>query len=227
MAHGILVIGESGSGKSTSARNLPPEETFWINVANKSLPMKGWKKNFPKLSKENPEGRMSTVNSPAGILRAMEYVSKDRPEIKNLIIDDWQYMSAFEYFDRADEKGYDKFTEIGKWLAQVAKKPIDLRDDLTIFFLTHSEESQDKRGNKKTKAKTIGRMVDEKLTLEGLFSIVLYAKIKRNEEGGLKYVFDTVNDGSNTCKTPMGMFESSEIPNDLQLVKEAIVEYEQ
>ena len=96
-----------------------------------------------------------------------------------------------------------------------------------IFFLTHSEENQDKRGNKKTKAKTIGRMVDEKLTLEGLFSIVLYAKIKRDEEGKLKYVFETVNDGSNTCKTPMGMFEKSEISNDLQLVKEAIVEYEQ
>lgn len=227
MAHGILVIGESGSGKSTSARNLPAEETFWINVANKSLPMKGWKSKYPKLSKENPEGRMSTVNTPTGIIKAMEYVNKDRPEIKNLIIDDWQYMSAFEFFDRADEKGYEKFTEIGKWLAQVAKKPIELRDDLTIFFLTHSEENQDKRGNKKTKAKTIGRMVDEKLTLEGLFSIVLYAKIKRDEEGKLKYVFETVNDGSNTCKTPMGMFEKSEISNDLQLVKEAIVEYEQ
>jgi len=227
MAHGILIIGESGSGKSTSARNLPVEETFWINVANKSLPMKGWKTKYPKLSKENPEGRMSTVNSPSGIIKVMEYVSKDRPDIKNLIIDDWQYMSAFEYFDRADEKGYEKFTEIGKWLAQVAKKPITLREDLTIFFLTHSEDTQDKRGNKRTKAKTIGRMVDEKLTLEGLFSIVLYARVKRNEEGNLIYVFDTKNDGSNTCKTLMGMFEEDEIPNDLQALKEAITEYEQ
>ena len=120
MAHGILVIGESGSGKSTSARNLPVEETFWINVANKSLPMKGWKTKYPKVSKENPKGRMSTVNTPSGIIKAMEYISKDRPDIKNLIIDDWQYMSAFEFFDRADEKGFEKFTDIGKWLAKVA-----------------------------------------------------------------------------------------------------------
>lgn len=227
MAIPILIIGESGSGKSTSARNLNPETTFYINVANKSLPFKGWKTKYPKLSKDNPKGRLSTVSTPTGIIKAMDYVNKDRPEIKTLIVDDWQYMSAFEYFDRADEKGYEKFTEIGKWLAQVAKKPIELRDDLFIFFFTHAEESQDRRGTRKTKAKTIGKMVDEKLTLEGLFSIVLYTKVKRDEEGKLKYVFETVNDGSNTCKSPMGMFESEEIDNDLQDVIEAIKEYEQ
>jgi len=227
MANSILIIGESGSGKSTSARHLNSEETFWINVANKSLPFKGWKLKYPKFSKENPEGRLSTASDPNSIIKAMDYINEKRPEIKNLIIDDWQYMSAFEFFDRADEKGYDKFTDIGKWLARVAKKPITLRDDLTIFFFTHSEENQDKKGVKKTKAKTIGRMVDEKLTLEGLFSIVLYAKVKRNEEGNLKYVFETVNDGSNTCKSPMAMFETDDIENDLQLVKSAIIEYEQ
>lgn len=227
MAESILIIGESGSGKSTSARHLNPDETFWINVANKSLPFKGWKSKYPKFSKETPDGRLSTANEPGSIIKAMDYINEKRPEIKNLIIDDWQYMSAFEFFDRADEKGYDKFTDIGKWLARVAKKPITLRDDLTIFFFTHAEETQDKKGIKKTKAKTIGRMVDEKLTLEGLFSIVLYAKVKRDVEGNLKYVFETVNDGSNTCKSPMDMFEEDDIPNDLQLVKNAISEYEQ
>lgn len=226
MAESILIIGESGSGKSTSARHLDAEETFWINVANKSLPFKGWKSKYPKFSKENLKGRLSTASDPNSIIKAMDYINEKRPEIKNLIIDDWQYMSAFEFFDRADEKGYDKFTDIGKWLARVAKKPITLRDDLTIFFFTHSEENQDKKGVKKTKAKTIGRMVDEKLTLEGLFSIVLYAKVKRNENGNLKYIFETVNDGSNTCKSPMEMFKTEEIPNDLQLVKTAISEYE-
>lgn len=226
MAHGVLIIGESGCGKSTAGRNLVPEETFWINVANKSLPFKGWKAKYPKLSKETPDGRLSSVSTPTGILKALEYINNDRPEIKTVIIDDWQYMSAFEFFDRADEKGYDKFTDIGKWLTQVAKKPIELRDDLTIFFLTHSEESQDQKGRRKTKAKTIGKMVDEKLTLEGLFSIVLYATVKRDEEGNLKYVFETVNNGSNTCKAPMGMFEEEEIPNDLALVRQAIIDYE-
>ena len=227
MANSVLIIAESGAGKSTSGRNLNPEETFWINVANKPLPFKGWKTKYPMVSKENPDGRMSAVNSPSGILQAMEYVDKKRPEIKTLIIDDWQYMSAFEFFDRADEKGYDKFTDIGKWLAQVAKKPISMRDDLTIFFMTHAEESTDAKGKRRLKAKTIGKMVDEKLTLEGLFSIVLYGKIIRGKDGELEYVFETQNDGANTCKSPMGMFESAYIPNDLQLVKEAILNYEQ
>lgn len=227
MANSVLVIAESGAGKSSSGRNLNPEETFWINVANKPLPFKGWKGKYPKLSNDEPNGRMSTVNKPQGILQAMEYVNDKRPEIKNLIIDDWQYMSAFEFFNRADEKGYDKFTDIGKWLALVAKKPIEMRDDLTVFFMTHAEETTDQKGKRKYKAKTIGKMVDEKLTLEGLFSIVLYGKVKRDKDGNMSYVFETKNDGANTCKSPMGMFEEDEIPNDLKLVKEAIIEYEQ
>lgn len=226
MATGVLIIAESGSGKTTSARNLNPEETFIINVANKPLPFKGWKINYPMLGKDNPKGRMSAVNTPAGIMKAMQYVNKERPEIKTLIIDDWQYMSAFEFFERADEKGFEKFTDIGKWLAKVAKEPINMRDDLDIFFLTHAEESQDAKGKRKQKAKTIGKMVDEKLTLEGLFSIVLYGKVKRGKEGELEYVFETQTDGNNTCKSPMGMFESADIPNDLKLVKEAIRNYE-
>lgn len=227
MANSVLIIAESGAGKSTSGRNLNPEETFWINIANKPLPFKGWKTKYPTLSKDEPKGRLSTVNKPQAILDAMEYVNTKRPEIKNLIIDDWQYMSAFEFFNRADEKGYDKFTDIGKWLALVAKKPTSMRDDLTIFFMTHAEETQDAKGKRKQKAKTIGKMVDEKLTLEGLFSIVLYGKVKRDKEGELMYVFETVTDGNNTCKAPMDMFESADIDNDLQLVKEAIIKYEQ
>lgn len=226
MAQSVLIIAESGGGKSTSGRNLDPKETFWINVANKPLPFKGWKKKYTKLSKENPEGNLSAVATPAGIIKAMEYVSESRPEIKNLIIDDWQYMSAFEYFDRADEVGYAKFTDIGKWLAKVAKKPISLRDDLYVFFMTHSEETTDYKGKRKQKAKTIGKMVDEKLTLEGLFSIVLYGKIIANDQKERQYVFQTFSDGSDTCKTPMGMFNEEYIVNDLQLVKEAIVKFE-
>jgi len=227
MANSVLIIAESGAGKSTSGRNLDPKETFWVNVANKPLPFKGWKNKYTIVNKENPTGNMSAVNKPAEILKVMEYVNTKRPEIKTLIIDDWQYMSAFEFFNRADEKGYDKFTDIGKWLAMVAKQPVSMREDLTIFFMTHAEESTDAKGKRKVKAKTIGKMVDEKLTLEGLFSIVLYGKIKRDKDDNTVFVFETKNDGSNTCKTPMGMFEEDDIPNDLQLVREAIIEYEQ
>jgi len=226
MAQSILIIADSGSGKSTSGRNLDSKETFWINVANKPLPFKGWKTKYSKLSKDNPKGNLSSVATPTGILKAMQYVSDERPEIKNLIIDDWQYMSAFEYFDRADEVGYAKFTDIGKWLAKVAKKPISLREDMYVFFMTHVEETTDYKGRRKQKAKTIGKMVDEKLTLEGLFSMVLYAKIIINEQKERQYVFQTFSDGSDTCKTPMGMFKEEYINNDLKLVKEAIVKFE-
>ena len=225
MAQSVLIIADSGTGKSTSMRNLDPKETFIINIANKPLPFKGWKSKYTPISKDNPTGNMTTAASAAGIIKAIQHVNDKMPHITNLIVDDWQYMSSFEYFDRANEKGYDKFTQIAANLAQVAKMPKDLRDDLYVFFLTHSEESTDVNGHRKVKAKTIGKMIDNTLTLEGLFSIVLFGRVKKTEDA-LEYGFDTVNNGENTCKSPMGMFKDSFIDNDLQLVKDCIIKYE-
>ena len=225
MAQSVLVIADSGTGKSTSIRTLDSKSTFIINIANKPLPFKGWKKEYINISKDNPKGNMTSASSAAGIIKAMQHVNDKMPHITNLVIDDWQYMSSFEYFDRASEKGYDKFTQIAANLAQVAKMPKDMREDLTIFFLTHSEESTDVNGHRKVKAKTIGKMIDNTLTLEGLFSIVLFGRVKKTEDS-LEYGFDTVNNGENTCKSPMGMFEASFIDNDLQLVKDCIISYE-
>ncbi len=225
MAQSVLIIADSGSGKSTSMRTLDPKETFIINIANKPLPFKGWKKNYTLIGKDNPKGNMTSASSASGVMSAMAHVNDKMPHIKTLIIDDWQYMSSFEYFERANEKGYDKFTQIAANLAQVAKMPKDMREDLTIFFLTHSEESTDVNGHRKVKAKTIGKMIDNTLTLEGLFSIVLFGRVKKSEDV-LMYGFDTVNNGENTCKTPIGMFEDSFIDNDLQLVKDCIIKYE-
>jgi len=142
------------------------------------------------------------------------------------VVDDFQYMSSFEFFDKADEKGYEKFTKIGAHLARIARMPKDLREDLTIFFLTHAEEATDLEGRRKFKAKTIGKMVDEKLTLEGLFSIVLFGKTKKNKEGDIRYIFETQTNGENTCKSPRGMFSTFEIPNDLEIVRTSILDYE-
>lgn len=226
MAQSVLIIADSGSGKSTSIRTLDPKETFIINIANKPLPFKGWKKNYTNISKNNPKGNMTSAASAAGIIKAMNHVNDKMSHIKTLIIDDWQYMSSFEYFDRANEKGYDKFTQIAANLAQVAKMPKDMRDDLTIFFLTHSEDSTDINGHRRVKAKTIGKMIDNTLTLEGLFSIVLFGRVKKDEDGTLHYGFDTVTNGENTCKSPIDMFEETFIDNDLQFVKDCITEYE-
>ena len=225
MAQSVLVIADSGTGKSTSIKSLNPKETFIINIANKPLPFKGWKKNYSNISKNNPKGNMTSASSAPGIIKAMQHVNDKMLEIKTLVVDDWQYMSSFEYFDRANEKGYDKFTSIAANLAQVAKMPKDMREDLTIFFLTHSEESTDVNGHRKVKAKTVGKMIDNALTLEGLFSIVLFGRVKKTEDG-LEYGFDTQNNGENTCKSPMDMFEESFINNDLQFVKDCIINYE-
>ena len=227
MAQSVLVIADSGTGKSTAIRNLNPDETFIINIANKPLPFKGWKKNYTLISKENPKGNLASASSAAGIIKAINHVDQKMPGIKTLVVDDWQYMSSFEYFDRANEKGYDKFTQIAANLAMVAKLPKDLRDDLTIIFLTHSEDSTDINGNRKIKAKTIGKMIDNTLTLEGLFSIVLFGKVNKNDDGELEYGFETQNNGENTCKSPQGMFEDSFIPNNLQYVKDCMKKYEE
>jgi len=226
MAQGVLIIGESGSGKSTSIKNLKPEETFIINVSGKALSFKGWKSKYKNWSKDDPTGNMFTSADHKQIEACMRYVSEKRPEIKNLIIDDFQYMSSFEFFDRSDEKGFEKFTQIGAALARISRTPIKLRDDLVVFFLTHVEEGTDIEGRKKYKAKTIGKMIDEKLTLEGLFTIVLFCKAKKDKDGNINYIFETQNSGDNTCKTPQDMFLSVTIPNDLQIVRDAIIAFE-
>ena len=226
MAQSVLIIADSGAGKSTSIENLNPKETFIINVANKPLPFKGWKSKYPTWTKENPQGNLYNGSTSQAIEACLTYVNTKRPEIKVIVIDDFQYMSAFEYFDRSDEKGYEKFTQMAARLARIARLPKDLRDDLTVFFMMHAEESVDMDGKRKVKAKTIGKMVDNSLTLEGLFSIVLFGKAKKDKEGNLRYVFETQNNGENTCKSPKGMFGNMEIPNDLALVMNSIYEYE-
>lgn len=156
MAQSVLIISESGAGKSTAIKNLNPDETFIINVANKPLPFKGWKSMYPIWSRENPNGKMYTRALANEILACLKYVNDKRPEIKNIVIDDLQYMSAFEYFERADEKGYEKFNKISKDLAAVARAPQTMRDDIIVYMLTHAEESMDAYGDKRIKAKTVG-----------------------------------------------------------------------
>lgn len=227
MANGILIVAESGSGKSTSIENLNPKETFIINISGKALPFAGWRKKYEVWNKDtNPAGNLYITSNVRSIEACIKYVSEKRPEIKNLIIDDFQYMSSFEFFDRSSEKGFEKFTDIGANLARISRLPLLMRDDLLMFYMTHVEEGTDMEGRKKYKAKTIGKMVDEKLTLEGLFTMVLFGKAKKDKDGVIRYIFETINSGDNTCKTPKGMFTTPEIANDLAVVRQAILDYE-
>lgn len=224
MGKGILLIGESGTGKTTSLEKLDPKSTFIINVKNKPLPFKGWKNQYTQFSKDNPEGNYLGVDDANSIIKTMSYVSEKMPHIKTVIIDDFQYMSANEYMNRAKEIGFQKFTDMGKNLYDVANFHTKLREDLSIVYINHPEDTVDAFGDKKTKAKTVGKLVDNVVTLEGLFTMVLYTKVRKGKEG-MDYLFMTQNDGSNTCKSPRGMFATAEIPNDLNYVVEKMNEY--
>lgn len=105
MATGILILGESGTGKSTSLENLPPKETFIINVKGKSLPFKGWKSGFTPFGKDNLEGNYLQTEDAGTIIKTMQYISEKMPHIKYLIVDDFQYMAASEFMAKASEKG--------------------------------------------------------------------------------------------------------------------------
>jgi len=224
MAQELLIIGASGTGKSTAMETLDPKDTFIINVAQKPLPFRGWKSKYTAFSKDNLKGNYLLSDDTQTIIKTLSYIDSNMPNIKQIIIDDYQYVMANEYMRRANENGFKKFTEIAQnaWsLVNVAKS---LRDDIVVAFNTHPEDYLDALGNKMTKAKTLGKMIDNVITLEGMFSIVLYTNVTKSEEG-LKYGFLTQTDGTNTGKSPRGMFEEEVMPNDLKAVIERIHEY--
>lgn len=194
----VLILGESGSGKSTALRNFDPAEIGIFNVASKPLP-------FRK--------KMMVVNG-AGYGTILKSLSN--PKLKAYAIDDSQYLLAFEFFDRAQETGYGKFTELALNFRTLIQFVImNTPPDVIVYFLHHTE----RRDDGVLKAKTIGKMLDEKLTVEGLFSIVLLCQARQD-----KHVFVTQSSGISTAKSPMDMFPG-EIDNDLKLVDTAIREY--
>lgn len=225
-AQAVLIIGEPGSGKSTSAKNLPPAETFYINVASKPLPYKGWRSKYTELTKENTGGNLLNTANCDTILQTLDYISTKRPEIKYVIIDDHNYIAADYLMGQAKVTGFQKFTEAALMIYKIATKNRTLRDDLMLFILNHVETSVDIEGEKTIKAKTSGKLIDNQISLEGLFSVVLYAKVEQ-DKNGTHYYFLTRNDGVSTTKSPEGMFSESKIPNDLALVAQKIKEYEQ
>lgn len=208
MANLIMILGESGTGKSTSIENLNEKETFVIQVVDKPLPFKGFKKKYFLRNKENPNGNRFISDKAEIIGKILTTLNKES-HIKNIIIDDAQYIMANEFMRRAKEKGFEKFTEIGQNFYNIVDLANDLREDLNVIFLQHIETTD----SGKTKAKTIGKLLDDKIGLEGRFTIVLTTEV---EDGN--YYFRTQNNGNDTCKSPKGMFEDLRIPNDLQLV---------
>jgi len=219
-----LVIGNSGSGKSTSIRNLEPNETFIINVAGKPLPFKGSKRKYTQLNSATGEGNMLSTSSFANIIKVLNYIDKKRPEIKQIVIDDAGYTMSFDAMDRVKEKGYEKFTELAQSFYQMLKTASTLRDDLKVFIFGHEENNGDPL-NPKRKFKTSGKLIDSAIGVEGLCTYVFFAEAASGEDGKIEYKFVTQTDGTTTAKTPMGCFDEERIDNDLKVVIEKINEY--
>lgn len=194
----VLVLGASGSGKSTSLRNFDPNEIGIFNVASKPLPFKK---------------KMNVANH-ATYSMIIKVLSE--AQLKKYAIDDSQYLMAFASFDKAKETGYGKFTDMALDFYRLVRTVIEkTQDDCIVYLLHHTEVTDDGR----IKAKTLGKMLDNQLTLEGLFSIVLLCQIEGNE-----HFFITNSDGSNPAKSPMDMFDLK-IPNDLKYVDQTIRTY--
>jgi len=194
----VLILGESGSGKSTSLRNFEPNEVSIFNVASKPLP---FRKRLPSAN---------------GATYGTIYAKLQSPSKKAYVIDDSQYLMAFEELDRAKETGYNKFTEMALNFSGLVRFVINrLPQDVIVYFLHHVEQTE----TGKVKAKTVGKMIDSKLTLEGLFSIVLLCEA--SSDG---HHFVTQSDGYTTAKSPMEMFPP-QIDNDLKMVDTTIRKY--
>lgn len=206
MSIATMVLGQSGTGKSTSLRNMKPTETLLIQVIPKPLPFrsKEWKP-------VKDGGNIIVASQSADICAAMRKTS--RPII---VVDDLQYLLATEFMDRAHEKGYDKFTEMARHYYDVLTCACNLPANKRVYLLSHTDTSE----TGQVKAKTIGKLLDEKITVEGLVTIVLRTHVINGQ-----YVFSTRNSGSDTVKTPLGLFEDEHIPNDLMAVDQAIATY--
>lgn len=198
----VYILGRSGTGKSYSLRNFPKDKIAVINVQGKILPFRG-----------SAAIEQTPTDSSAKILKALEIYAKD---YKSIVVDDYQYVMSNEFMRRSAEKGYDKFTEIARHAWDIAMKVRELPEDVIVYIMCHTD--RDDEGNEKIK--TIGKLLDEKICLEGLSTIVL----KTNVSDG-QYTFLTQNNGKDTVKSPADMFPAYAIDNDLWYVDQKIRNY--
>lgn len=195
----ILILGYSGSGKSASMRNFGEDEITLINVNGKQLPFRTQFRTV-LCSDQYPE-----------IERCMKQQTH-----KVIVIDDTQYLMANEFMRRAKETGFQKFTDIGKNFWELVRSVQDLPPDVIVYFLNHIDTDEDGR----QKIKTIGKLLDEKITVEGMFTTVLKTVVVDG-----RYLFATQTDGRDSCKSPIGLFQSMYIDNDLKAVDSALRVY--
>ncbi|WP_458397853.1 AAA family ATPase [Anaerotignum sp.] len=205
MAQKVLILGDSGTGKSASMRNFTPDEVLVINSAGKPLPFRS---HFETIT---PSFNTLTKDIMNALKIAGEIGNK-----KVIVIDDVQYILSFPMMRRIKESGWDKWNDIQGDFFNIIQDCDDLPDDVIVYFLSHLQRTDD--GHEKIK--TVGKMLDEKITIEGLFTVVLKTIVSDG-----KYYFQTQNSGMDTVKSPIGMFDTYAIDNDLKYVDTKIRNY--
>lgn len=214
MAMAIAVMGESGSGKSTSMRTLPPDQTYYIDADGKGLPWRGWRQQYNAEKKNYYRG-----SDKENIISVLEWLQKERPDIKYVVIDTINGIMVDDEMKRMKEKTYDKWADLAAAVYGMIIYSLKMRNDMTVIFVAHTQVDRDENtGMTWTRIKTNGRKLD-KIVLESKFTTVFHARCLDGN-----YVFETRSNNS-TAKTPMGAFEEATIENDIMKALEKLEEY--
>jgi hypothetical protein len=224
MSNVVLLLGKTGTGKTTSIKTLDPKETVILNVLGKRLPFKG------SSSMYSPENKnLFQVSDYAHVIRYLENIGSNAPHVKNVIIDDAIYVMRKEYFDRAKEVGYGKYTELAQHFQMIISTCEKLRADLNVFMILHSEDVVSDNAIVEFKVSTIGKLLDSQYNPMEVVPMVLYSSVVYDDKGVASYGFYTHRHKEGVtvipAKTPDGMFEEEFIPNDLQFVVNKMNEY--
>lgn len=224
MANAIIILGKSGTGKSSSIRGLDPKETVVLNVLGKKLPFKGSNSLYSKEAKN-----LFRIDDYTQAINMLQGINKDAPYVHNVIIDDAIYIMRKEYFKRAKETGYGKYTELAMHFQQIISTIESMREDINVFLILHSEDVQSDKTTVGYKVSTIGQLIDNQYNPVEVVPMVLYSSIKYDDKGIATYGFYTHRfmDGmvEIPAKSPADMFTEDFIPNDLGVVVKAMKEY--
>lgn len=210
MSKCIMILGTSGSGKTTSLEKLDPKLTFYIDADGKGLSWKGWRNQYNKANKNYFQ-----CDDPNQIFGLMQQINAKQTQIKYLVIDTLNGCMVADEMRRAKEKAYDKWMDLAQSVYNIVDYSNKMRDDLTVILIGHTQTSDDGF----TCMLTNGRKLN-KICLESKMTTVLLSKINDNGE----YVFETRAKNS-TAKTPRGAFDTDEIPNDITIVIEALKDF--
>ena len=231
MANKILILGQPGTGKTSSARSLDPATTFIICPDEKALPFKGWKNNYKTTLGENGKVDLAKTNfyrtsSPQIVKAMLKAISDSKPETKVVLLDTITSLMISENMKRIGEKGFEKFNDFAWDTYSIIKMIDSLRDDLTVIVIAHVEENYDSEGQLRVSFMVPGgKLLREKIKVESMFTTVLFTEVEMKDNLPL-YHFTTQNNGKNSCKSPEGMFDEFRIDNDLVYVLRKMNEYD-